>query len=499
MSPQTDKYVQNDDRVIVKSSLLPESQFPDSALVLRQLTSILSSHIFFRSERLSALLTAIVELSLRGETRQLTERSLGTLVFGKKTSWDPREDTIVRSEARRLRRKLREFYESGGPDPLVVIDVPPGAYMATFTGSQAANSTSSLGQTSTAARPKNEETPPLQSTTIPIPEITKDAGNLSASLLISEADFTMPSSESVASNVLLPKTKPLLVQRIRVGRIWWVFGAGFLLLLLFWYRGRVFTGSFVASAVSSSSHPLWKVLFPAGQRTMVVPSDAGLVMWHAATKQSLNLNDYLSRGYLADSAGNQAGGRLTDSDIARRRYTSIVDLRIVKELTQIADIQHNNLNINYARDLRPDELKDGNIVLIGAQAANPWVDLFEPNMNFVFVNPQNRGYTILNRAPLKGEPTEWISNLNDTQRVYGVVAFMTNLNVNGHVLIVEGTSSPGTECAWDFISDDSTTLPFLSSIKRADMGVPSFQVVVECTNLTGSSVQKHLLAWRIMK
>jgi hypothetical protein len=232
---------------------------------------------------------------------------------------------------------------------------------------------------------------------------------------------------------------------------------------------------------------------------MVVPSDAGLVMWHAATNQNLSLNDYLSGRYLVGSAANQSARQLTDSDIASRRYTSIVDLKIVRDLTQIADIQHNSLKIHYARDLRPDELKDGNVVLIGAQAANPWVDLFEPNMNFVFANAQNRGYTILNRAPLKKEPAEWISNLNDTQRVYGVVAFMPNFNVNGHVLILEGTSSPGTECAWDFVSDDSTFLPFLSSIKRADKGIPNFQLVVECTNLTGSSVEKHLLAWRTMK
>jgi surface antigen len=120
-------------------------------------------------------------------------------------------------------------------------------------------------------------------------------------------------------------------------------------------------------------------------------------------------------------------------------------------------------------------------------------------MNFVFARPQNREYTILNRTPLRGEPAEWTSNLNDTQRVYGVVAFMPNLNGNGHVLILEGTSSPGTECAWDFVSNDLTLLPFLNSIKREDRSVPHFQVVVECTNLTGSSVERHLVAWRTMK
>jgi len=499
MSPQTDKRVENHDRTLVERSLLPPSQSPDPALVQRQLTLILSSHIFFRSEQISALLTAIVELSLRGEKRRLTERNLGTLVFGKKAGWDPRDDTIVRSEARRLRRKLREFYEGGGPDSLVVIDLPLGAYMATFRQSLAANSTSSLGQSAATASPKDENGPTVHSTASPVPEFAKGTGDLSASLHVSESDFTMPSSQSIASDVLPSKPKHAPVRRVRVGSIGWVLGAGLLLLLLFLYRERLFSGSSAASAVSSPPLPLWRVLFLPGQRTMVVPSDAGLVMWHAATNQRLSLNDYLSGRYLAESAKNQTAGQLTHADLASRRYTSITDLRIVEDLTQIADGQHNNLKIHYARDLRPDELKDGNIVLIGAQAANPWVDLFEPNMNFVFARPQNREYTILNRTPLRGEPAEWTSNLNDTQRVYGVVAFMPNLNGNGHVLILEGTSSPGTECAWDFVSNDLTLLPFLNSIKRADRSVPHFQVVVECTNLTGSSVERHLVAWRTMK
>ena len=76
---------------------------------------------------------------------------------------------------------------------------------------------------------------------------------------------------------------------------------------------------------------------------------------------------------------------------------------------------------------------------------------------------------------------------------------MPNLNGNGHVLILEGTISPGTECAWDFVSDDSTLFPLLSSIKRAEKGIPHLQAVVECPNLTGSSVERHFRALRVMK
>ena len=36
---------------------------------------------------------------------------MGVEVFGKEASFDPRTDTIVRTEARRLRHKLAEYYQ----------------------------------------------------------------------------------------------------------------------------------------------------------------------------------------------------------------------------------------------------------------------------------------------------------------------------------------------------------------------------------------------------
>jgi hypothetical protein len=32
--------------------------------------------------------------------------------------------------------------------------------------------------------------------------------------------------------------------------------------------------------------------------------------------------------------------------------------------------------------MRTNDLKEGNIILVGAAEANPWVELYEPSMNF---------------------------------------------------------------------------------------------------------------------
>ena len=51
----------------------------------------------------------------------LKEYLIGTEVYERNPSYNPSEDSIVRSEARRLRRKLNEYYESVGKDDSIFI------------------------------------------------------------------------------------------------------------------------------------------------------------------------------------------------------------------------------------------------------------------------------------------------------------------------------------------------------------------------------------------
>jgi predicted ATPase len=81
---------------------------------------------------LSRLLDYLVEHSLEGSADQLKEYSLGVEVFDRGESFDPRIDTIVRVQARRLRRKLKEYYDAEGQVDPIVIQLPKGHYVVTF-------------------------------------------------------------------------------------------------------------------------------------------------------------------------------------------------------------------------------------------------------------------------------------------------------------------------------------------------------------------------------
>jgi serine/threonine-protein kinase len=96
------------------------------------LERILASRIFVKSERLCRFLQFTVERTLGGEAGQLKEYAIGRDVFDRDEKYDPRIDSIVRVEARRLRAKLKLYYDGLGADDPVRILFRRGSYVPVF-------------------------------------------------------------------------------------------------------------------------------------------------------------------------------------------------------------------------------------------------------------------------------------------------------------------------------------------------------------------------------
>ena len=109
----------------------PET-IPDATTVRAQLAHILASDLFAGSARLSRLLRYVVERTLDGRGDEIKEYVLGTEVFDRGADYDPRLDSIVRVEARRLRGKLDEYYARPEARRDVVIRLHRGSYVPTF-------------------------------------------------------------------------------------------------------------------------------------------------------------------------------------------------------------------------------------------------------------------------------------------------------------------------------------------------------------------------------
>ena len=103
-----------------------------SAAIQQQLDRILQSPPFLPSARLSRFLRFIVEHAIGGSQSSIKEYVIGAEVYDRKPPYHPSQDSIVRTEARRLRGKLKEYYGVyGARDPLF-IRLCPGSYVPVF-------------------------------------------------------------------------------------------------------------------------------------------------------------------------------------------------------------------------------------------------------------------------------------------------------------------------------------------------------------------------------
>lgn len=101
----------------------------EASEVLGALARVLGSPSFAKSPRLQGFLRYIVEERLSGRTEPLKEYELGIRILGRPPDYDPRVDPIVRVQARQLRFKLREYYETSGSHDQIRIELPKGSYL----------------------------------------------------------------------------------------------------------------------------------------------------------------------------------------------------------------------------------------------------------------------------------------------------------------------------------------------------------------------------------
>lgn len=431
----------------------------------RQLVErIIISQGFARSPRLSSFLQCVCHLAREGRHNDINEQYLGTAVFGRKNDFDTGIDSIVRSHATRLRNRLERYFHEEGADELWKLTIPKGSYIPVF-------------ELRHPAQIEAEETQVE-------PEDTSSARAL-----------PIPSSSAPSENASVSPNATTLVHALS-----WGLAASLLLsalLALYIFREHK-PATAMAGTVKESTRLFWSQLFNRDEHTLVINADSGLVMLQGLTNQRIDLQSYLNGSYLTPlSTWKTHNPELLD--LGTRRYTTVVDLRINQKILQMTGTHLENTTFVYSRDLRPDELKNGNLILLGTYESTPWVQLFEHEMNFSFQNDLEKGtFAALNRSPLPGEQKSYSTYRADPEKVvYGVVAYRPSLNGRDKVLILEGQSMAGTETASDFVFDDGYLLPFLHSIQRSDGSIPYFEILLRSRSMRGESSRLEIVAQRV--
>ena len=412
---------------------------------------IIASPYFVKSPRLCSILSFICELSLQGRDEEINELNIGTSLFGRAPNYDPSVDGIVRSHASRLRQRLEQYFKEQGADEAIRLAIPKGGYVPVF-------------------EPRSAQ---------PLPEI----------VAFPRGDNVLPLTESNALRANGSHNQ-LLIWILSIAL---ALACGGIVRLLVLPRPGA-----SAQQLPVTKHPFWGSLFAPDHPALVVCSDTGLTIFENLTHSNVKLAEYLSGDYRVHPGAPTGATPEVLKVLAEHRYTSIVDTEIVSKLYHAAGVSGNRVQVRYARDVRPNDLKGGTAILLGTQEGNPWVELFEDRMNFVFQHNREWGsFSVVNRSPQANEPARYDTRQGDPMhKVYGLVALRPNLGGSGQVLILEGTSMAGTESAADFVFDDGRLLPFLEKIQMPNGSLPYFELLLQSNNMNGNASQSEIVAYR---
>jgi TolB-like protein/tetratricopeptide (TPR) repeat protein len=100
--------------------------------VVSQLDRVLASQNFIHSSVLAKFLRHIVHETVDGRGHELKEYTIGVAALKKDADFNPQIDSIVRIHAGRLRRALRDYYQTDGANDPIAIVVPKGSYVPIF-------------------------------------------------------------------------------------------------------------------------------------------------------------------------------------------------------------------------------------------------------------------------------------------------------------------------------------------------------------------------------
>jgi hypothetical protein len=97
-----------------------------------EVDALLASGIFSRAPNLAHLLTYVCSKYFDGAAEEIKEYNIAVEALGRSPEFDQKRDSIVRVEAHRLRKRLREYYEGDGAGHEIQIEIPSGQYTPRF-------------------------------------------------------------------------------------------------------------------------------------------------------------------------------------------------------------------------------------------------------------------------------------------------------------------------------------------------------------------------------
>jgi hypothetical protein len=363
------------------------------ALELRaHVQQIVKSPAFRGSKRTQEFLQFIVDRALDSHFDELKERALGVELFGRAPSYDTGDDSIVRVTACDVRKRLSQFYAETGFDAGFRVELPPGSYIPEFR--------------STAT-------------------VTEVAGV--------EDNLEKPLPASLANQ---HKNVVLLCMVLVLGAV--ALGLG----LRLWNQGE---------PVANHALP-WSAMSQTSKQIHVIFCDPDIVSIQRLLNHSVSLSDYANQHYWPNGALAPEVQRVRQAVSFRGASVAAVDTGIALRIADISRLGTRfTMDTHTARSLRLTDFKtDDSFVLLGSPRSNPWVDLFQDQLDFSFeFDGVRKAEFVRNKHPQNGEAGTYVPTAEGwgTGQAYAIIALVNNPNQSGQVLLLGGSNAEATEAA----------------------------------------------------
>ncbi len=428
---------------------------------------IAGSRYFRKSQKMREFLLYVCEKSLTECTDEIREQQIGASVFGRKPDYNPSEDSIVRTEAWEMRRRLEKFFQDEGREEPVILTIPKGSYLPVFkTREEAAlegsgNGAASNGLASTGGEPGTSPS---------------------------------PAEDGYRDSALPHKTSnmwPVLLILLLMPLVW-----------LGWddYRQRAVVSQYSAYPAFPAGG-IWGNLFDDRHDTVVVMGDSSLVSYQRLARKEVRLDDYATLRYLTQIDS------LDLKWIAEYPLVSSTAASIAARIVQRNRAPAQRARIRFARDMKVQDFKQNHAILIGSRLSVRWIDLYDDRLNFYFdfassVKPEMDMPAFVNRKPGRGEAEVYTRRqLNvDFVESYAVVAYLPNLDATGNVLIIAGLTPADCDGATDLLlrPDFPALLPAELDPARNGGRWTHFELLLKTNYFQSLTKNVNLVTYRVL-
>lgn len=417
-----------------------------------QLEKILRSEVFRPAPGLQKFLEYVASKTIEGLSHEIKEYTIGTEVFERPADYDPRIDTVVRVQAHRLREKLKEYYGGEGAEDSILLVIPKGHYVPSFSRRATVENKGAIPEPSPGLS-ENPETTKLRPAVQPngnSARLRLGGGSERRSLLWVLAGLT-------AVAVLL--SAGLALRSLRSGPSE---EDG---------QGRLeAAGQPPTTDLSGPLRDLWAGF--AGAESSPIVTYSNTVFLATETSDLLRLKSEDAVDNLGAPASTDMAGRLVANPRLLQDagpvffedvYTGTGEVEAVFYLTRLFGQLRSPLQVKRSRLMTTDDLTRHDVIFLGSTREDALLAGLPLAQDFAFAWPRLPqgvwGGQISNLHPLPGErPIYEVERDPGTHVVradYALVSFLPGMAPNRRIAILGGLTTFGTQAAAEFATSPS--------------------------------------------